>query len=329
MDLFSKTKPSLFIARPWDTSMHLIYQELSSSLSGKWDIFDGTNIIKEDKSQADREMFISRNKQLHEKIVSGIQKSDVFIADVTNANANVMIELGIAIQLNKNVIIVTGQERNRLPFDIQGFQVDKYDVVNSDSDLIPKIMNLLSIYLGLKEQDFGKGNYFPENYVSEMEIVKLTATSPIVNIELPRPFKNLRLRIEYRFIDVSDDQDWLGIHLRASSTTIQPSELVYVRNNGSLEVVTLPTRPTPALGQDKENTENIMGDFTRLELILDGNKLLAATSKKELFDKSIQLESFGGVLHIQANGHNYEKRENLEIEFRNLEVISLDTTSPT
>ena len=68
--------------------------------------------------------------------------------------------------------------------------------------------------------------------------------------------------------------------------------------------------------------------FTRLELILDGNKLLAATSGKELFDDLIQLESYGDI-YIQANSHNPEKRNNLAIEFRNLEIICLDTITPS
>ena len=324
MDLFSTTKRSLFIARPWDTSMAEIYKQVNTTLAVDWDIQDGPRTIKEDQAHGDRETFISRNKQLYEKIVSGIQKSDIFIADVTNDNANVMIELWIAIQLNKNVIIVTGQAIHRLPFDIQGFKADEYGNVEN---LISIIKDQLSIYLEIKKQNFDK--YFPENYTSIKE-GSLTANNAVIPIKLSKPIKNLRLRLEYKFINVSDDQDWLGIHLRASPVSVQPSELVYVRKNGSLEVVTLPTgRPAPVPGKDKENNNNRMSDgFTRLELILDGNKLLAATSDKELLDDSTQLESFGSI-YLQANGHNQEKREDLSIEYRNVEIISLDTINPT
>lgn len=323
MDLYAKTKRSLFIARPWDTSMEEAYKLVINSFSPEWNIQDGSNIIKcEDPATGEREMFINRNKQLYEMFVSGIQKSDVFIADVTNVNANVMIELGIAIQLYKNVIIVTGQDKNKLPFDIHGFKADKY---NSISELISIIKKQLSLYLSIKKQTFD--DYFAENYLS-LKGGNLTANNAVIPIELPKAIKNLKFRIEYKFINVSDEQDWLGIHLRASSTSVQPSELVYVRKNESLEVVTLPTRSTPVVGKDKEIKDNIMSDgFTRLELILDGNRLLAATSKKELLDDSIQLESFGSI-YLQANGHNQSKREDLSVEFRNVEVISLDTISP-
>lgn len=322
MDLFLNKKRLLFIARPWDASMDEVYGQVNTTLARDWDIQDGPRAIKEDQAHGDRETFIGRNKQLYEKIVSGIQKSDVFIADVTNANANVMIELGIAIQLNKNVIIVTGQDINRLPFDIRGFKADKYGTVDK---LISTIKDQLSIYLEIKKQTFDK--YFPENYTPRKG-GNLTANNAVIPVKLSKPIKNLRFRIEYKFIGVSDDQDWLGIHLRASPVSVQPSELIYVRKNESLEIVTLPKRPTPVLGEPKENKENKMSDdFTRLELILDGNKLLASTSGRELFDDSIQLESFGSI-YLQANGHNQEKRDNLSIEFRNVELISLDTISP-
>lgn len=325
LDLFTKVKPSLFIARPWDASFAEVYEPIKKDLVEKWDINDGPRIIKEDEAQANREMFIRRNKQLYEQIVSGIKKSDVFIADVTNANANVMIELGIAIQLNKNIIIFTGQDRNKLPFDIQGFKAEKYKNVSNLSEIIKKE---LALYLAIKEQNFDTP--FPESHIA-LAAGKLTALTPIMPIQLTKPIKNLKLRMEYKFINVSDDQDWLGIHLRAAPS-IQPSELVYVRSNGSLEIVPLPTPPgrSPSLSEDVENKESAMSDgFTRLELILDGDKLLATTENKKLFDESIQIESFGSIF-LQVTGHSQdpEKREKLEIDFRNLEILNIDTTTP-
>jgi len=323
LDLLKKAKPSVFIARPWDASFAELYEVIKKSLLGKWEINDGPLVVKEDEAQANREMFINRNKQLYEQIVLGIKKSDVFIADVTNANANVMIELGIAIQLNKNIIIVTGQDRNRLPFDIQGFKAEKY----SSSDSLSKIIEReVSLYLSIKEQTFD--NPFSESHITVSD-GKLTGHRAIMPIKLSKPIKNLKLKIEYKFVNVSEEQDWLGIHLRASPS-IQPSELLYVRSNGSLEIVTLPTRPNFSSGEDKENIENSLDDgFTRLEVILDGNKLLASTATKELFDELIQIESFGNIF-LQANAHSQDssKRDSLEIDFRNLEIINLDTTTP-
>lgn len=323
LDLLNKVKPSVFIARPWDASFAELYEPIKNGLLKKWEVNDGPLVVKEDEAQANREMFISRNKQLYELIVSGIKKSDVFIADVTNANANVMIELGIAIQLNKNIIIVTGQDRSRLPFDIQGFKAEKY----SGLDSLNKIFeHELSLYLSIKEQTFD--NPFQESHIKVPD-GKLTGHRAIVPIKLSKPIKNLKLRLDYKFTNVSEDQDWIGIHLRASPA-IQPSELLYVRSNGSLEIVTLPTRPNFSSGEDKENKDNILQDgFTRMEVILDGNKLLATTASKELFDELIQIETFGSIF-LQGNAHSQDasKRESLEIEYKNLEIINLDTTTP-
>lgn len=323
LDLLTKVKPSVFIARPWDASFAELYDPIKKGLLKKWEINDGPLVVKEDEGQANREMFISRNKQLYELIVLGIKKSDVFIADVTNANANVMIELGIAIQLNKNIIIVTGQDRNRLPFDIQGFKAEKYNGLDSLNKILE---HELSLYLSIKGQSFDKP--FEESRII-VPNGKLTGHRAIVTIKLAKPIKNLKLRIDYRFNQVSEDQDWIGIHLRASPS-IQPSELLYVRSSGSLEIVTLPTRPNFSSGEDKENKENLLHDgFARLEVILDGNKLLAATGTKELFDELIQIEAFGSIF-LQGNAHSQDasKRESLEIEYKNLEIINLDTTTP-
>lgn len=328
MDLFSNKKRSLFIARPWDTSMKETYGKVMELLSKEWDIQDGSNIIKEDKATAKREMFINRNEQLYDMFVSGIQKSDVFIADVTNVNANVMVELGIAIQLNKNVIIVTGQDKNKLPFDIHGFKADKYDSLD---DLMKILKDELSLYLDIRNQNFDHNKYFPENYFRPLNDGQLTFVNNVIPIALPKPIKNLRLRIEYKFINTSDVQDWIGVHLRAYSKSSYPSELVYVRKNNDLEIVTLPTRQTPAPGEIKSNPGYATSDgFSRLELILEENKLLAATSERKLFDELIQLESFGNI-YLQATWHSQDqnKVKDFLIKFRNLEIISLDTISPT
>ena len=94
--------------------------------------------------------------------------------------------------------------------------------------------------------------------------------------------------------------------------------------------MTLPTRPNFSSGEDKENKDNNLPDgFTRLEIILDGNKLLAATGTKELFDELIQIETFGSI-YLQGNAHSQDEKErnSLEIEYKNLEIINLDTTTP-
>ncbi len=324
ISLYTKTKPALFIARPWDSSFKEIYRPLIIELLPKWEIYDGPLVIKDDANWAERENFIRRNKQLYEQIVSNIKASDVFIADVTNANANVMLELGIAIQLNKNVIIMTGQDRNKLPFDIQGFKAEKY---LDTTDLIKKLSQQLMLFLSIKEQDFD--NAFHENLVNVSE-GELTGHRSIIEVQLPKIIKNLKLRVEFKLINPSDELDWFGIYFRSTSS-IQPAELVYVRSNKSLEVVPIPTPPgkTPIQGKNIEDEYITHDGFSILEVIIDGNKLFAKSSKKELYYENVQNESFGNIF-LQSNAHHKDEdmRKKFKVEFRSLNIINIDTTTP-
>ncbi|MCD8003215.1 MAG: nucleoside 2-deoxyribosyltransferase [Clostridia bacterium] len=77
-------------------------------------------------------------------IVQGIHKADVIIADLTNLNANVFYELGLAHAMNKKVIIIT-QCLEELPFDIRSYRANEYSLkFNKLPELIEKLKCLLS-----------------------------------------------------------------------------------------------------------------------------------------------------------------------------------------
>lgn len=321
MNTLVNTRKTIFFANPWDGLVMEAYKDIIESLKNSWDIIQGSIITKSNPIASEIEMFRNRNKQLYDIFVSGIANSDVFIADVTSANANVMLELGIAIQLNKNILIVTSQDPCKLPFDISHFEVKTYKTKEKLKDIISKHLDTFS---KITTQDFS--NPIDADYYSIPD--KKTISHQHVQIGIPLSLKNLRLRLEYKFVSVSDDKDWLGVHLRASSPSIVPSELVYVRNNGNLEVVTIPFRPDPVIGKVKTVAQNKLDDgFTRLEVLLEENKLQASTSDKILEDNCIMLESFGSV-YLQGNAHNMSKVNDLIIEYRNIEILRLDTTTP-
>jgi nucleoside 2-deoxyribosyltransferase len=60
-----------------------------------------------------------------DQVWRGIRSADVVIADVTGSNANVMIEVGMAAALGKEVIVL-GEEAT-LPFDIRQWRKITYD----------------------------------------------------------------------------------------------------------------------------------------------------------------------------------------------------------
>lgn len=62
-----------------------------------------------------------------EDIEKGIKNSDICFAEITSDNPNVWFELGFAIAIPKNVVMVCSDERkNRFPFDIQHRSIITY-----------------------------------------------------------------------------------------------------------------------------------------------------------------------------------------------------------
>lgn len=318
------TKRKLFVAYPWEMSIKSMYDKLLEKFADEWDIKHGSDVTKASKIEAEIEMFRKRNKQLYDIFVSSIEESEIFIADVTNANANVMLELGIAIQLNKNILIVTSQNQESSPFDIRGFKANKY---KSKKELNNIIEHHLELFLKIKNQNFD--SYYPESY-TYIEKGELSH-SQAVKIKLPEKIKNLRLRVKYKFVSISKDEDWFGIHLRAqgSMPVVASSELLYVRNNTHLESVTFPGRRIPRDAKNKkEETKALDDGFHSLELTIEENELLAHTENKELIDDEIQIEAFGDII-LHAWAHDDKNTQNLKVEYKDVEIINLDTISPT
>lgn len=299
-----------------------MYEDIFEDLFEEWDIRHGSEVTLKNRDESEIEKFINRNKHLYNIFVSAIGKSDFFIADVTNSNSNVMLELGIAIQLNKNILIVTSEELKSLPFDISGFRVSKY---KNRNDLREIIRKELKLFEKIRSQNFEKHlDNFYFQYPSEGEL-KHTQALPL---PLPRVIKNLRLRLEYKFLADSNSHDWLGIHLRAQAPDIVRSELIYVRSNKKLESVSFPGRRSPVVGKAAQVESLKRHDgFKQLELIIMENSLKVATPDSELEDNKLQIESLGGIV-LHAWAHNSPTQENLAIRYRNIEIISLDTTFP-
>lgn len=68
---------------------------------------------------------IKSQSNILEDIVKGIIDSDLIVADLTDSNANVYYEVGIAHALQKKVILIT-QEIEELPFDLKSYRVIGY-----------------------------------------------------------------------------------------------------------------------------------------------------------------------------------------------------------
>lgn len=325
MNLRLGAKRKLFVAYPWDIYIQSVYEDIFKNLFREWDITHGSKVTTEDKDFSQVEEFMNRNKHLYDVFVAAIKETDFFIADITGTNPNVVLELGVAIQLNKNVLIVTSDKLEELPFDISSRRVNKY---SSKKELVKIIKDELSIYKKILSQNFTKhfeGFYF--SYPSEGELKH----GRILQLPLPKNIKNLRFKCEYKFLKDSNSHDWLGVHLRAliiPNTGTISSELVYVRSNLKLESVSFPGKRIPTVGKEAKSNKLVLEDgYKILELVIEENLLKAETPEYLLEDDKLQNENLGGIF-LHAWAHNPPTLENLTIRYRNIEIISLDTMNP-
>lgn len=323
MDILQiSTNKKLFVAYPWDMYIKNMYHDIFKEIFDEWDIRHGSDVTLKDTDLSEVEKFLNRNKHLYDIFVSSISKSDFFIADVTGTNPNVMLELGVAIQLNKNILIVTSDDLGKLPFDIRGFRVSKY---KDKTELIDIIKNELKTFNKIKSQHFSKyinGFYF--SYPADGEL----RDGQMLSLPIPKNIKNLRFRCQYKFQNTSNSHDWFGVHLRAQLAGIVKSELVYVRMNQKLESVSFPGQRPVCVGKTQKETSLEKEDgYKILEIIIDENELKAITPDSYLEDNKVKMENLGGI-GLQVFAHNPSTREDLIVSYRKIEIVSLDTTTP-
>ncbi len=283
----------------------------------------------------DIEEFILQNKQLYDIFVKGISSCDLFIADITHHNPNVMVELGIAVQQNKNILVVTSQDINDMEFDIRGLQATKY---TSKEDLQKLIEKQIEIYSMIKGQIFEQGKFISTKYYS------LDTKETLVNKESRRigglpNLKNLRIKVKFRIIfSTNHDLDWFGVSLRTQGPGRYFSELVLVRYSGETRSLTFPEKRKEHDG--KKITDFKPEDMHNLEILIDESRLAVwVDSQLVLEDVDVIIESFGEVW-ISCNDHHESiyfkdkhdgvKNSNgnfLEVEYKDIEILDLNTTA--
>lgn len=68
---------------------------------------------------------LSKPGNIMDQVWRGIRKAEVVVADITGFNPNVMIEVGIAASLGKEVILLS--QDDTLPFDLAHWRKETYD----------------------------------------------------------------------------------------------------------------------------------------------------------------------------------------------------------
>jgi hypothetical protein len=95
-----------------------------------------------------------------------ISRAKVLLADLTDKNANVFYELGLAHAANKPVIFTTGKLED-VPFDLRHLRVAVYDI--RDPAWGKKLKATLAVYLKAAKADPGKS--VPQPFRKQMAVV--------------------------------------------------------------------------------------------------------------------------------------------------------------
>ncbi len=102
-----------FILMPFSESLSEVYEFLIKGA------------LTEAGYQVKRADDIKSQSNILEDIIKGIMESDLIVADLTESNANVYYELGIAHSFQKKVVLIT-QDIEELPFDLRSYRVIGY-----------------------------------------------------------------------------------------------------------------------------------------------------------------------------------------------------------
>ena len=229
-----KGKYTIFFAIPFDNLTEETYKKIASRLR-KGSIHEtyrcefismiGIEQIGPNQECLDLISFRRQNTELHEQFFSAIKSADIVVADLTNNNPNVHVELGIALSLNKNILRVTGRPFKELGFDIQNLKVHPY---KNRAELLKEISRYLDRFLKLKTLEFLPKEY-PE-LCREINSRVVPATKEdyekrinngqeghrLFSSERCFSFRDGKIKLNLKFLSNCNDESWAGIFFRAS-----------------------------------------------------------------------------------------------------------------
>lgn len=326
------TKRNIFIAYEWSAPFGEVYKKIIKKYQNDWNIRYGSNSVTIPPMEGEFEKFRLRNKQLFDLFVNNIQKSDIFIADVTTNNPNVLIELGIALKLNKNLLVLSGSGKEKTPFNIKGIEIEYYE---NYKELEKKISDYLSIYLKIKNMNFSQrisGNYFfiqngkisaTEKSILSGHVENAAEAYRIVHlpINIPR-MRDCKIKVEYKIIRKWNSSDWFGFMFRSAEEKggFEPNKegsiLVNARANGKTDITIYPGLIIPKFGITHEPHNG--KSYRTIEVHLD-NRHIDVIGDKSSYEYNLLSNTNFGFIYIVCFRS--------EVEYKNLEIINTDTTS--
>jgi hypothetical protein len=131
-DLFREWKMNAFVMMPYKEPYETIYHKVVARAVESCGL---KSVIVKDK------LFVG---SIPEKIHELIKDASICIADLTEANPNVMYEVGVAIALKRSVVFITQGDFKSIPFDIRHYRIVQYKLGEAGlADLYDKLVATL------------------------------------------------------------------------------------------------------------------------------------------------------------------------------------------
>ena len=111
-------KKTAFVLMPSTPEFAVVYEDLVIPA------FEEAGFVVE------RALDISSQQSILRDIVTAIERAAVVVADLTEANANVYYELGLAHALGKQVFLIS-QDVDGAPFDLRSYRIFRVDFLDA------------------------------------------------------------------------------------------------------------------------------------------------------------------------------------------------------
>lgn len=130
---------------------------------------------------------------LAEQIQETISLADVVIADLTNVNPNVHIEIGFLLALRKPILFIT-QDRKWVTTHLQGRIIDEYNA--NDADSLDKLTNVMFFRIRDKLEVIRARQESERVRISKQDVYDVECYSYRAAVGLERYFREARNRVD-------------------------------------------------------------------------------------------------------------------------------------
>lgn len=341
-----------------ETKKAFVLMPFSESLNDVYD-FLIKGALTDSGYQVKRADDIKSQSNILEDIVKGITESDLIVADLTDSNANVYYELGVAHALQKKVVLIT-QEIDEIPFDLKSYRVIGYtthfnrmnEAKNELRDLAQEALNG-TIPFGNPVKDYGGNSHtneaiFPivknsneesldlglldhavkveDNFERLTEIVELVGERLIENLN-PEITKTTRILTTAKNLTVKQKRNNiknLAKHVDDFANLLKPNNEEYRDLNKSLE-----TSIEIVLTLNQEHNEE---SIEEIESFLKGFESLENGAQNGRDGFIGLLESMKGLPNLEKsfNRASKEMQQELQLFINNIDqTISMASRAKT